>query len=297
MAVEDEPRKRGGPSFSACLRPRELIAVSSGVTRRLRICGLGVGISFIALACKMDNPAFDFDDGTELADETRGSDSSNPNDSAESPGDGDGEPSESSSDDPTDDPTDPTDGECTPGTSCGPCQICDDTGECVIDVGGPCDGPKLDCGDYLFGVSESICYRLADVALAGHCSEQGVCESAKPSECPLEKGAVHFACDPVCVTNLQGCTPFGKAGEIKMQAMCAVGGEPTQACTSKCTAGIQAVVQGHGCVAGECMPLGQAEFCGPYLCDEQGIACLDACETTSDCADQFTCQESQCVEP
>jgi hypothetical protein len=286
---------------SARERDRErFIAVSSGVTRRLAIFGLGVGISLTALACKMDNPAFDFDGGTELADETRGSDSSNPSESGESPGDGDGdgddEPSESSTDDPTD-PTDPTDGECTPGTSCGPCQICDDTGECVIDVGGHCDGPTLNCGDYLAGPADSICYRLTDVELVGRCSEQGVCESAKPSECPPEKGAVHFACDPACVTDLQGCTPFAKAGDIKMEAMCAVGGETTQACTGKCTAGIEAVAQGFGCVAGECMPLGDAQFCGPYLCDEQGLECLEACETVSECTDQFTCADSQSVPP
>jgi hypothetical protein len=263
------------------------------VAKRGAILGLGLSL----FACKMDNPAFDLESGAELADESRGTDSTDPTDptdqgeSDEAPGDGDGEPSESS----TDDPTDPTEGECTPGTSCGPCKICDETSECVIDVGGPCDGPTLHCADYLFGASESSCYRLTDVELVGRCSEQGTCESSKPSECPLEKGALHFACDGACVTNVEGCSPYAAASEVEMSAMCSVNGESTAMCTSKCTDGIQAVVQDFGCVTGECAPLGEAALCGPYACDEQEVACLESCETVSDCNEQFTCVDLQCV--
>src|SRR5690606_30990901 len=108
-------------------------------------------------------------------------DGTEPSESDESVGDGDGEPGESEG------PSETTAGDCQPGTSCGPCQICDDAGECVIDVGGPCDGPTLSCGDYLYGVEETTCHRLSKVELAGRCSEQGSCESADPSECPLVK--------------------------------------------------------------------------------------------------------------
>lgn len=253
------------------------------------------GFGCLALACTMNNPAFDLERDSDLADETRGTDSTNPDesdDSSESLGDGDGEPSESSSDD----ATDPTDGDCIAGSSCGPCQICDDDGECVIDVGRQCEGPTLHCADFLFGVSETTCYTLADVALAGRCSEQGACESSLPSECPLEKGVVHFACDAGCVTNLDACTPFSKASEVEMSAMCSVDGEPGPACTPKCTDGIQSLVQSYGCVVGECQPLGAVALCGAYACNEQGTACLEACELISDCAEPFTCVDQQCVQ-
>ena len=249
-----------------------------------RVVILGLGLSL--LACRMDNPAFDLDSGAELSDETRGSDSTvSPGD-----GDGDGEPSESS-----ESSSETTDGDCAPGSSCGPCQICDEAGECVIDVGGVCDGPALHCADYLYGASETACYRLADVTLAGRCSEQGLCESSLPSECPLEKGAVHFACDGACVTNIDSCAPLAKASEVEMSAMCLVEGEQGPGCTSKCANGIESVIENHGCVLGECQPLGAVSFCEGYVCDEQRVSCLESCETDTHCSQDFICAEGQCL--
>lgn len=254
-------------------------AVCSGVTKRVLILGLGFG-SWIS-GCVRDNPAFDRESGVELADDT------DPGESGEAPGDGDGESS-------TDDPTDPTDGDCTPGTSCGPCQVCDEAGACVIDVGAVCDGAALHCADYLYGPVESTCYRLTDISLASRCSEQGVCKPPPASECPLEQGMSHFACDPACVTNLDGCTRYASANEIEMSAMCSVNGEATPMCHPVCTGGNLATVQRHGCDTGECAPIGGPTACEPYLCNEQDTGCFEACETDAQCADPYTCSVPAC---
>ena len=106
---------------------------------------------------------------------------------------------------------------------------------------------------------------------------------------------MHFACDPACVSNLDACTQFGKAAEVEMSAMCLVNGEQGPSCKSLCANGVQSLVGAHGCVQGECQPLGMVTLCEGYLCDEQGMACLESCETDAQCSQQFTCVDTQCV--
>ncbi|HLT37671.1 MAG TPA: hypothetical protein VK034_15365 [Enhygromyxa sp.] len=262
------------------------------MSRRVIIIGLGL----LALACKMDNPEFDLGRDTAVTDESGDGDPTTADESSESRsdnGDGDGDGDGDGEGD-GDGDGETTDGGCTLASDCGTCQSCEQ-GQCVSDVGAPCDGPSTHCAEYLYGESGGLCYRLSAVTLDGRCSEQGLCEPSPASDCPYEQGEVHFACEEACVTNPAGCTKYTVASEVDASAMCAVEGQPGPGCTSACTGGNQPVVQLHGCVEGECSPLGAAQYCVGYLCNEQGVACFDACETDAQCAEQFHCFSSQCV--
>jgi hypothetical protein len=255
-------------------------------------------------ACQMNNPAFDGSDddvadlgeGTgdtldsgELGESVGESDST-----SESTSEGMDDVDTSSSDNP-DGTSSTTDADCTPGTPCGACHVCDEQGACVPDVGADCDGDVLHCGDYLFGSEEGICYRLAETALLGSCSEQGECKAPSAGICPMVKGEVHFACDPVCVTDPLGCAPGAFAADVDMAAMCVIQGFGP-GCHPTCSNENNSVVQQQTCSFGECMFAFQ-QICNPYACNPETVTCFGACENDLECAQGFTCQDFDCVMP
>jgi hypothetical protein len=264
------------------------------MTSRASVLALGLS----ALACRMDNPAFD--GGDELADAGEGSDDLVDSGDLEESGTNTGTTSSTddamddvdSSTDAIDDTSSTTDPACTPGTTCGTCHVCDEVGDCVPDVGATCDENVLQCGDYLYGKEESTCYRLAETVLLGSCSEGGECVPPQVDICPFVKGEVHFACDPVCVTNQEGCEHGAFAANVDVSSMCAVQGE-TNGCHPVC---LESAIQIYGCVTGLCESLGQ-DFCEPYACDPIFTECFVSCELPSDCAEGYTCQDFDCVGP
>lgn len=259
---------------------------------RTSVLALGFG----SIACRMDNPAFE-DGADEVGDDGDSDGTTDSGEASESASTttNDGMDDVDSSSDAPDDTSGTTDSDCTPGTQCGTCHVCDMAGDCVPDPGGTCDEAVLHCGDYLYGAEEGTCYRLVETPLLGTCSEQGECEGLAPNVCPVVKGEVHFACDPVCVTNEDGCEPGALAAVVDMADMCAVD-SPTPNCKPTCSNENESAIEIYGCLTGECTHLGE-DFCNPYACNAETVACFVFCELPSECAQGFVCENSDCVLP
>lgn len=253
----------------------------------LRTSVLTVGLGLIA--CRMDNPAFD-----DVGDDVDGSDGTTDSSESTSAGTSASTDDVGTSPDATD-TAGTTDADCMPGTQCGTCHVCDMAGDCVPDAGASCDEAVLHCGDYLYGAEEGTCYRLVETPLLGTCTEQGECQGLAPNVCPVVKGEVHFACDPVCVTNLQGCQPGALAAVVDLADMCAVDSQ-TSACKPTCSNENESAIEIYGCLTGECAYLG-ADFCNPYACNVDTVACFVGCELPSECAQGFVCVDFDCVMP
>lgn len=255
----------------------------------------------VSLACTMDNPAFNLERGSGAADESGDGDPSGPEGSSESnddkhgdgdpSGDGDGEPSGDGDGEPNESST--TDGDCTLGVSCGPCQICDQNGECVPDVGAPCEEAQTHCGEFLYGMEGSSCYRFADVTIDGHCNAQGACEPSPATQCPNQLGETHFECDPACLKDGDGCPKYGNPLDAKLSDMCVVGGLPGPDCKTVCSNESGSALKNYACFEGQCNYLGE-QSCGNYACNVQNLSCYPTCQGPLQCAQGFNCNNQQC---
>ncbi len=176
-------------------------------------------------------------------------------------------------------------GACVPRTGetepCGECQACDATGVCAIDEGGPCDGPTIDCTQYVAGLEGENCLAAAGVAGAT-CDALGVCTPADPSGC-TEPGDVILNCDEACLDNPAACQPGALASSVTVAAMCLTE-QDAAGCIDSCSlmGAVRYVHTERWCGEfGQCSAKGPATSCLNYYCDESG--CDEECRTTDDC--------------
>lgn len=190
--------------------------------------------------------------------------------------------------------SDTTDGTlCQTDADCGTCLACGPGKFCVPTVGVPCKGEEVLCADWLWGMQEGRCYRLAAATLEPRCDGTGQCVPASPTECPNVQGDVHFACDPVCVSNSAACASGAKADTVTMVDACALSGT-TSACKPVCTDGSASGFINYACSDGECVHTGYGPDCTPFACNGPD-ACFVSCNSTLECAMFYHCEASACV--
>jgi hypothetical protein len=176
---------------------------------------------------------------------------------------------------------------CTPGDVCGPCRRCDDAGACQVDVGMPCEGPPLQCADYLWGLVGGACYLKAAVELEARCDAFGECHAASVQDCPAEMGAVHISCDPACLDAPGVCVANAPAATGSLEAMCVESG-PGPDCGIRCENGSGSELSYYECSNGNCMPNSALDVdCGAYRCEN--LACNTSCTEHLDCAMSHAC--------
>ena len=186
-------------------------------------------------------------------------------------------------------PGDTTDapGACTPGEACGACRVCDDAGTCVVDVGAPCDGPTIQCADFLWGYMDGTCYRLAAMELGARCDAFGECSSPGVQACAADQGEPQVVCDPSCVDAAASCVPNAAAETVSVDSMCVTGGFGPD-CAPSCFNGSYSQFSYRACDDGACTPVTAKDIdCGAYSC-ESG-ACNTSCQDQLDCAMFYAC--------
>lgn len=183
---------------------------------------------------------------------------------------------------------------CVPRTGetepCGECQACDATGVCAIDEGGPCDGPAIDCTEYLSGLDGQSCRAAAGEA-GPTCNGLGECEPADPSEC-TEPGDPVVSCDVQCIDNRAACAAGALISSVSHDAMCVLD-QDNGMCPGTCFL-VTSVYSYYEYTeracgsSGQCDAQGEAAECGNYNC-ELGSGCFDTCQTNAQCFGSSTC--------
>ncbi len=179
----------------------------------------------------------------------------------------------------------PTD--CTPGEPCGPCRRCDDEGDCEVEVGVACDGPTLQCADYVWGYEAGTCYLKAAAELGARCDVFGECREADVSDCPDEIGEPGVVCEPGCVDAPALCVPNAPAATVTVESMCIESG-PGPDCGPTCFNGSYSQVSHYECSGGQCVNVPALDVdCGPYRCEN--LACNTTCVDVLDCVMLHAC--------
>jgi hypothetical protein len=170
-------------------------------------------------------------------------------------------------------------------SACGECTTCSARGECVPDPGASCDGPTLQCADYVHGLQDGTCYALAPGEVGPACNSQGICVAATAQDCAPVQGEVIAACDATCVEAPGLCAPFAAASALDVAAFCEQDGT-TADCTSTCFNGSYSQLNVKTCSGGACIMLDEID-CGGYDCVD--LMCLTSCTSHIDCAMFYAC--------
>lgn len=162
-------------------------------------------------------------------------------------------------------------GTCVPKSANG--EPCDAPGECAS---GFCPGADGVCCDTACDATCEACVAAKTAGVDGACTL--IASGADPDgECVAE--------DPsTCGVGGLGCTGSDNS--------CVLYPAGTTCAPTTCTAGLDVPNSCDG--VGTC-EAGQATDCTPYACDAQGMACRTSCSVPSDCAQDYTCENSVCV--
>lgn len=186
-------------------------------------------------------------------------------------------------------------GACTDGVCCdracdGICEACDvegAEGSCVPVTGSPrgarpaCPGGGECQQQVCNGVERETCAGFesgtecgASSCAGGFRVNRGFCDGAGACEQPAPTPCAPYRCaNDVCATSCSDDDDCS-AGNLCKEQECVPGGTCSEDSTT--------LIRGDG----------QEESCAPYLC--RGNSCLEACTSTSDCADGTLCTEGRC---
>jgi hypothetical protein len=165
----------------------------------------------------------------------------------------------------------------------------------MVDVGMPCDGPTIACGEYVWGLQEGTCYALADMQIGARCDAFAECVMPAVGDCPATQGAPVVECDEGCVAAPGVCAANAPIDTVTLDAMCVAEGT-TPGCAPYCFNGSGSELNFRTCSGGQCVGDSTQDVdCDAYSC-ENG-ACNTSCVDGTDCAFFYYCDGSVCVLP
>jgi hypothetical protein len=174
-------------------------------------------------------------------------------------------------------------GDCDP--ACGECTTCNANGECVPDPGMPCEGPTLQCADYVHSLQDGTCFALASGEVGPVCNSQGSCVAASPQDCDPVQGRPIAQCDWACIKSPALCTQFAPASAAIDGELCEDDGT-TPECTTTCFNGSYSQLDVHVCSAGQCLEV-ESIPCDAYACEN--LMCNNSCTEHWHCAMFYYC--------
>lgn len=183
------------------------------------------------------------------------------------------------------------------GASCGECQVCDGSGECVLEAEDSACGEALDCTALSCGPGPSGRCRACAGQEFGRCDADGACVPATPASCADNgEGDIVIDCTVNCVKDVEACPQLVPVGALIADDYCLNDGSITEGCHDQCkNEALYSEVQHFRCWEGGCSTKGEKLDCGKYRCDLETDVCYDSCTKSSECTFGHTCQDNECL--